>query len=854
MRYYFIVLFLVFSCTNLLSQEISIEKSDRIEKIDGKEFYIHTVEKGQTLYSIARAYNTSLGELRELNPGANKELSIGQELKITYKTYRPDGFSPLNDGEFDFFYHISKAGESFQDVAYIYVVDPDLVKRANPDLKEPLKNGEYVKVPVSLSRKANEEEKTGRSELVKPVAAITAIEESGKETAEKPDKNIHPSDQEYTNHVVQKGQTLYQISKLYEVSLQQIRGINPGLTPDIAIGQVIRIPGKQESVLTESEPESKPVLEIQTGGFVDHEVKKGETLYRIAQTYKVSIDSLKLFNKGLDRNLRIGQIIRIPVSEENKKYIIHKVDERKDKLNKIARKYGVQVSDLMEINPEIRQKVFRGQIIRIPVEYETAPVTIKDTSTQLEIIRIDELKDDDSLACFAQQEDNLARTYKVALMLPFYLEEADSLQWDKMLEQGEITMPAPFRFIQFYEGIRLALDSLQKKGLNTELFVYDVGTDEDKAFEVLKKQEMRDMDLIIGPLFRKNFAIVSNFAKLYQINIVNPFTNSADLVQNNPYAFKVLPAIHKQVEQVTEFVLHKFPDAKIILVRDNEYRYQQEVNDFFAAFNENIPGAYSIPNYALHNILVERSQDVFEQLDNVKAEDEEFELLASLKVENMLYPRDVFDTVISDSTIIPNRITEVIYSIDSAQGIINNASVVRKNVIIAITEDKSQMLDILVNLNVMRDTFDIHLFGLPSWDDFAEFEPGLYANLDLHVLAPGFINYEDELTQWFIRKFRENYFTEPDYFAYQGFDIAWYFLSAMMNFGKEFRLCLPYFAPPMLQSQYIFSQDENRGKENAYWNIYNYRDFKLLKQPNYYFLNSKKKNAEDARTTFQVFQ
>ncbi len=855
MRYYFIVLFLVVSGVQLLAQDVSIVKSERIEKIDGKDYYIHSVEKGQTLYSIARAYNTSLGEIRELNPEANNALSIGQELKIPFKTYRPDAFDPLNDGEFDFFYHISKTGESFKDVGYIYVVDPELVRRANQDLKEPLKNGEYVKVPVSLNRKANEEEKNGRSELVKPVAAKTAPEDKGKENAQKPDVKAIPADLEHTSHVVQKGQTLYQISKLYNVSLQEIREINPGLTPDISIGQLIKIPGKpKDEMKVTADTESKPATEIQAEGFVDHEVKKGETLYRIARTYKVSIDSLKLFNKGLSKDLRIGQVIRIPVSEENKKYIIHKVDERKDKLKKIAREYGVLVSDLMEINPEIRKKVFRGQIIRIPVEYSEAPVATKDTSTQLEIIRIYESADEDSLACFSQVEENLARTYKVALMLPFYLEEADSLQWDKMLEEAETARPTPFRFIQFYEGIRLAVDSLRKQGLNTELFVYDIGMDEKKTFDVLKRPELRDMDLIIGPLFKKDFTIVSRFAKLYQINIVNPFTSSADIVENNPFAFKVMPAANKQVEQLTEFVLHKFPDAKIILVRDNEYRYQQEVNDFFAAFNENIPGAYPVANYTLHNILVERSQDVFEQLENVKEEDEEFELLASLKVENMLYPRDVFDTIISDSTIIPNRITEVIYSVDSAQGIINNASVVRNNVIIAITDDKSQMLDILVNLNVLRDTFDIHLFGLPNWDDYVDFEPELYGNLDLHVLAPGFINYEDELTRWFIRKFREDYFTEPDHFAYQGFDIGWYFLSAMMNFGKDFRHCLHYFEPQMLRSEYVFPPDENRGKENTYWSIYNYRDFKMLKQPNYYFLNNGKKNAEDARTTFQVFE
>ncbi|MCF8229714.1 MAG: LysM peptidoglycan-binding domain-containing protein [Bacteroidales bacterium] len=852
MKYYCTVLLLLLSAAQLFPQGIEIERSDRIEKINGQDYYIHKVDKGQTLYSIARAYSTSLNDIRENNPDASKELSIGQELKIPFRSFEPEGFEPLSDGKFDFFYHISRAGETFKDVGYIYVIDPRLIKSANPDLREPLKDGEYVKVPVNVSKEISQEPvpKTGRSELVRPGRKEAVSQDTTVPKEKILPLNI-PEDTEYTKHVVQKGQTLYRISKLYEVSLGDIREINPGLTPDIAIGQIIRIPGKHEEEILqeESTTEQKTVED----GFVKHEVKKGETLYRIARTYKVSLDSLMLFNKGLKEDLRIGQIINIPVSKENKKYIIHKVEERKEKLHKIAKKYGVQVSDLQEINPEIKRKAYRGQIVRIPVQYEKMPIAKKDTSKQLEIIRIEELPEQDSLLCYANRQENLDHTYKIALMLPFYLEEADSLQWDQLMEENKDVLPAPFRFIQFYEGLKIAMDTLIQQGLKTELYVYDVGTDADATYQILKKPELRDMDLIIGPLFRQNFGIVARFAKLYQINIVNPFTNTPELVENNPFAFKVQPSMEKQIEQVVDFVLQKYPDAKIILVRDNEYRYQDEVNEFFAAFSEYIPWAYTVPNHALQNILVERSQDVFEQLDDAKEEDEEFELLASLKVENMLYPRDVFDTLISDSTIIPNRITEVIYKTDSAQGIINNASVVRDNVIIALTEDKSQMLDILVNLNVLRDTFDIHLFGLPNWDDFAEFEPELYLNLDLHVLAPGFVDYDQEITSCFIKKFRQRFHTEPDYFAFQGFDIGMYFLSALMNFGTDFKDCLPYFSPQMIRGKYVFRNTRKGGHENAYWNIYNYRNYRMVKQPNYHFLNQKPYKTKRERNAFEFF-
>ncbi len=64
----------------LYAQEIV--KSDVIENFDGKDFYIHSVEQGQTLYSISKAYDVPVDELKYENPVAEQGLSIGQVLRF----------------------------------------------------------------------------------------------------------------------------------------------------------------------------------------------------------------------------------------------------------------------------------------------------------------------------------------------------------------------------------------------------------------------------------------------------------------------------------------------------------------------------------------------------------------------------------------------------------------------------------------------------------------------------------------------------------------------------------------------------------------------------------------------------
>lgn len=67
--------------------------------------------------------------------------------------------------------------------------------------------------------------------------------------------------------------------------------------------------------------------------------------------------------------------------------------------------------------------------------------------------------------------------------------------------------------IEFYEGVLVALDSLKKDGLSIQMSVFDTGNDTAKTAAILRKPEMKTMDLIIGPLYYKNFIKVADFAK-----------------------------------------------------------------------------------------------------------------------------------------------------------------------------------------------------------------------------------------------------------------------------------------------------------------------------------------------------
>ena len=112
MRKYFISLLLVFTVTYLFAQTIRVYKTDRIEEREGKHYYVHTVLQGQTVYSIAKAYEVSTDEIYFENPDTKDGISIDQELWIPTINKETELNREIKTADFEFFYHIAKPVES----------------------------------------------------------------------------------------------------------------------------------------------------------------------------------------------------------------------------------------------------------------------------------------------------------------------------------------------------------------------------------------------------------------------------------------------------------------------------------------------------------------------------------------------------------------------------------------------------------------------------------------------------------------------------------------------------------------------------------------------------------------------
>lgn len=137
--------------------------------------------------------------------------------------------------------------------------------------------------------------------------------------------------------------------------------------------------------------------------------------------------------------------------------------------------------------------------------------------------------------------------YAVSVLLPFMLETLDASPGKKR----------NWIVLDFYEGIRLAVDSLNQQGAQIELRAYDTDKGIDHLKQLLQTDELRNSDLVIGPLYPEENKLVQEFSLNNQVNVVNPFSNNSDLIGTNPYAFLFQPAAETLGRKAAEYVAER---------------------------------------------------------------------------------------------------------------------------------------------------------------------------------------------------------------------------------------------------------------------------------------------------------
>ena len=562
----------------------------------------------------------------------------------------------------------------------------------------------------------------------------------------------------YYLYTVQKSEGLYAISQRFSVPQSLIIEANPGVENGLKLGQLIKVP---QGVSTTDKKNNAPVKI----GKEQHVVKAKETLYGLSKKYNCTVDELLELNPWAT-HLTIGAVLQIPskkvesqckpsaetsspdYAEAQPDFMskANRVESQKSQVES-QRKPSAETSslDYAEAQPDFMSKANRVESQDKQKKNEKKNIwswfskskEIADTTSVTTVDSVAATEDTQSW-WLKQQESEI----KVAILLPFML---DSLHRDASMD----------RFVEFYQGCLLAIDSLAKQGLSTEIYTYDIGKDTHSLQAALQEPALSNVDLIIGPAYQNQVKEVADFASKHRIPTVVPFSSSIPEITSNPYLFEVVTPQKELYTRLVQKFCYHFNDKNIIIVKPR------------------MLGQYNKADFAN-------------------------QLMAGMDATLVPY------TVISDDSIAT--------TIDSL------AALSDKECLVVLPSTHQVALNKFGEaLHYIKST-NVSVFGFPEWNSMGINElyskrmygfSNYYTSFDDPQIISFFTQLKD--TYGVPKGIQQS----PN-FALFGFDICYFFMQQYSENGKYFYQFMPTTETQGLQMNFLF---EPAVKGGGYWNV-----------------------------------
>lgn len=520
---------------------------------------------------------------------------------------------------------------------------------------------------------------------------------------------------------------------------------------------------------------SKEKVNIKGKLFYVHKVLKKQTLYSIANTYKVSIYELNEYNPTLKKGLKIGMLLYIPVesvqpiadkpvittdvesakkkkpetevkkvsdtennvfkkhkSPDKDKYKKHKV-RWYESLNDIAVKYNVTTDALSRLNNIENKPNKRVKLKTILIPDEEFIRNMDQFSAEINYETEDISDTEENRATL---KEDFPGHFEIALVLPFNA----SNNTDAM--QSSVA--------DFYAGALIATKELKKSGQFNDITLKTIDINRySSAGEMLYSGILENCSMIIGPFSKEQLQPMAYYAKNHKIPIVSPLdVKTKELAFGNPYYFLFPPnpdlSLERQIEKIAKNTSNTEENAVMVL-----YETGHESSD-----------------------LVTKS---IAALQNRKINYKTFDY-------NILMGRGI-DTVL-------------ICSIDS----------LKSNIVLIPSTDEAFVNDALRNLYLIKsvNNYKIDVYGINKWRNSKTVDVSYFHNLDLHLAVSYYIDYNTPETKKFIQEYRAAFNTEPSPFSYQGYDIITYFTNALNRYGNSFPHKIINKRNSLIQSDVLF--------------------------------------------------
>lgn len=494
-------------------------------------------------------------------------------------------------------------------------------------------------------------------------AAAAGAQEYVAPPVEVSDQKVKKDGKVYYSHVVQERQTLYSISKAYNVTQEEILEANPGLRDSgLKKNSIIMIPVQSASPVKEEEsPQQEPTPQ------------QVEQVQNVRESAQASVQKI---------------------------HVVRWYETLKD----IADKYNVSESAIIAANNLKDGKVKNRQKLIIPTEEYAEILAPEIPEEEEEDMDLETAFDDSHLQEEVAPEYTSKSHIRATVLLPLKATGSTSSRSN----------------MDFYSGVLLAAREIGESGIDLDMSVYDIANGTYGA----TKNELEASDIIIGPV------AAADITRIYTVTqdikaLISPLDPKAEQLCGTYSTLIHAPASRmSQYEDLAQWIKEDLvPGDRVIVISEKEARKGDEGKILRAAIDsaqiEYIPLAYSI--------------------------------LEGRKIQEPLEAK-----MTSEGT----------------------------NRVIIASESEAFVNDAVRNLNLtIHNKFDVVLYAPAKIRTFETIEIENFHNTNLHASLTYYIDYNDAEVKQFVKKYRALFNTEPTQFAFQGYDVAKYFIGLCAKYG-----------------------------------------------------------------------
>lgn len=469
--------------------------------------------------------------------------------------------------------HTVAKGETITQIAQRYKVTPHDIYKLNPDSQRGVRENDVLLIPVGA---------------VTPKASAVM-------------------------HTAKPKETLFSISRQYNVPVDAIRAANPELANGLKIGQVIKIPAAGQTTIPEtapapkvSEPAATKPAATKPAASAYHVVQPKETKFGLAKRYGMTVEQLESLNPGIEHGLPVGYRLKLAPGtdfkpapqvvtlEEDKlvdQYEVIKTTTRtvyanyevkpKETLFSLAKDFGTTEEELVRLNPMLKEGLKVGMILKVPGK---GSLTLVDEPKK------------PLAGNFTTEKRNLV------LLFPF---NATRIQGDTAKSLSARLKKDAFlnMTLDVYSGALMAIDSARAMGINIDVTIKDTeeSTAGSSVVQLARDNAVRKADVVIGPFYQQYADKLAELLADDNIPVVSPLSKEDG--KDYPNLYQAMPSVNDMRHAMLRHMLAK--GGNVVVVSDPK---RMSTREFIA---QNYPEVKFVPMDENGNFVAENLRTLF---------------------------------------------------------------------------------------------------------------------------------------------------------------------------------------------------------------------------------------------------